>query len=556
MKNYLSFLFVILLGVQSLTLVAEAQNVKYWVQFKDKLNNSYDINQPEPFLSERALDRRTRFGIAIDSTDLPVSDTYISSVTALGVDFVVASKWLNGITIQTNNASIISDILALPYVIDVDTTWYDPSSSLAPKSAHLKFGVESETIEEMDGSINLDYGYGETQIQLHNGNLMHDLGFRGEGMLIAVIDNGFQNAPSMPSFTQLYANGQVKGTRDFVDPGGSVYMNHSDYAHGTSVLSCMAGYDPGLLIGTAIDADYWLIRTEETANEQPVEMDYWVAGAELADSVGADLINSSLGYYAFDNPHKSYTWDDMDGKTTRCSQAASLAATKGMLVVTSSGNEGNIAYGKLVAPSDGIGTVGVGSVNSDSTYTYFSSRGYSADGRVKPNMCAMGYRSFVQVPSGSYGYKNGTSFSSPILCGLLAILWQSLPNYSAQEIIELAQLHSSQFSSPDMYLGYGIPNIYEAYQSVIPVNSEFAEAGEINVYPNPSEGFFTIVFPTDSGGPINLELVNLSGQVVYQSNSAFLQHLPVTVPFKPDAGLYVLNVTEGQNKFTRLVSFQ
>lgn len=523
-----------------------AQNEKYWVKFTDKANTHYSVDKPEEFLSTRSIERRQKQGIAIDSTDFPVNKVYLDSITQTGAKVLCTSKWLNAATIETSDASVVELISAFSFVDTLMLSWVAPIL----KSANLKLESPHKSI---DDETPIEYGFSYTQIAMHQGDLMHENGFTGNGQLIAILDAGFMNADTVSSLKHLFDEGRILGAHDFVDPQNNVYNEH---AHGMEVLSTMGAYEPGILVGTAFDASFFLIRTEDVNSEQPVELDYWVAGAEFADSIGADLINSSLGYYAWDLPFTDNTYEDMDGKTLRASIGASFAAKKGIIITSSAGNEGNDTYGKLVSPSDAPGVVCVGSVDKDSTYTSFSSRGFSSDERVKPNLVANGRNAVVQLPDGKFSYVNGTSFSSPITCGLLAILWQALPGFSATEIIDLAQKNAHLYENPDMYYGYGIPNIYEAYTKVTGVTDSLL--GQFLVYPNPFKNSIKIILPENENANENISLAvySISGQIIMLENNIAYQAMFNLDTSTLPQGMYILKLNFSNSSYSQLISKQ
>ncbi len=523
------------------TIALNAQNYKYWVKLSDKQNNTYSISNPEAFLSEKAIQRRSNQGIAIDSTDLPVSQYYIDEIEKLGAEVLVTSKWLNGVTIAVNSTGIATDVSALPFVEEVAMSW----KSTNVKSSKDKFA--NETYQRAD---ELPYGYSSLQIAMHNGQLVHEAGFTGEGMVIAVLDNGFQNAPQLSSFQTLFSENRVLGTRDFVNPGGDVYLNNSGYSHGTAVLSCLTSELADTCYGTAFDASFWLFRTEDTFSEQPVEMDYWVAGAELADSVGADLINSSLGYYDFDEGYEDYTYADMDGKTTRVSVGANMAVSKGMVVCCSVGNEANNSYGRLIAPSDAVDVLAIGSVNNDKTYTSFSSRGYSSDGRVKPDVAAMGRNAVAQTANGGVYYVNGTSFSSPILCGMAAALWQARPELTALEIIDVIRRSGESYDDPNDSIGYGIADIYEALGIQLNVTEVANTQHDRMSYPNP---FSSVLYLQNLPADVECASVyQLNGQLVFET-SLHLESKQINIPENLQNGLYILKIQCAGKAYSELI---
>jgi hypothetical protein len=286
-----------------------------------------------------------------------------------------------------------------------------------------------------------------------------------------------------PAFDSLRANGQILGTKDFVDPKSNIYSTHY---HGMSVLSCMGGNIPGQLIGTAPEASYWLLRSEDTGSEYLIEEDNWVVAAEFADSVGCDVINSSLGYTTFDDSGMDHTYSDLDGKTTRVTRGANIAATRGMLVFASAGNEGNKAWKYIGAPSDGENVIGVGAMNKDTVAAPFTSFGPAFGGLTKPNVSAIGWNTYMQLSSGTLGYANGTSFSSPVMAGMAACYWQSVKHVPAAEIKKTIEKFSHLYANPDVRLGYGVPDFEKAWRNYFTFsNIDFKENSQWLVYPNP-----------------------------------------------------------------------
>lgn len=537
--------------------VATFSTEKYWVKITDKEHNNYSLDKPEAFLSPRSLNRRLIQGIALDSTDLPVSQIYLDSIVGAGCNIICTSKWLNAVTVEISSAQQTEQLKNFSFVDTVLLSWVTPT-----KSAHLKLEPSKLSDQPPMDTLSTFYGFSYTQIALHNGDKMHQSGYTGKGMLIAVLDAGFKNANVVPSLQHVFNDGRILGTRDFVHPNGNVYDEHY---HGMEVLSTIAGYTPGYLVGTAFDASFFLIRTEDDASEQPVEMDYWVAGAELADSIGADLINSSLGYYFWDEPFTDNVYEDMDGETMRSSIGAAIAAKKGILITSSAGNEGQVAnYGKIISPSDAKGVVCVGSVGNtvnngvndvlmDSVYTPFSSRGYSADGRIKPNLTAKGYHSVVQYPDSNYGYNNGTSFSSPTMCGMLACLWQALPGYSASEIIEIAEQNASQYFTPDIYLGYGIPDIFKAFEVATSIPDTTIE--QILVYPNPFKNTLQFLMPSGEtmGNNVHIFIYSLSGRLMKQWQNIPAENRYYLETGSLPGGIYILKVNTSRQTYTQKI---
>ncbi len=504
------------------TVVSFAQNEVtnyYWIQFADKNGSNYSINQPENFLSKQAIERRQKQNIVVDEHDLPVSQAYIEALSAKGAEIIHTSKWLNGATIKATDSVYQEIITTLDFILFSEMT--KPGINL--KSTTNKFRIENQW-EEIDEAA---YGASIHQLKLFNGQTMHLQGFRGEGMLIAVLDAGFFKTDELPAFERLLAENRIFGTRDFVNPGGNVYLEHS---HGTNVLSTMGGELSGQLIGTAPKASYFLLRTEDDATEYLIEEDNWVAAAEFADSAGCDIINSSLGYTVFDDANMNHSYADLDGKTTRVTRAANMAVEKGMLVFSSAGNEAAASWKYLAAPSDGELVIGVGAVRNDSIWAPFSSLGPAAGGAVKPNLVAVGWGTTLQKTDGSIGASNGTSFSSPVLAGMAACLWQANPKASSLQIKEALEKSASQYTNPNDTLGFGIPD-FEKAQQLLSEHKPAAIAQNWLAVPNPFlDQVFLYQQSAEPSEKFTVSLFSVNGsllqqQVFHDQHSFFLSNL-------------------------------
>jgi len=476
----------------------------YWVGFTDKKGSSFSVDRPQEFLSPRALERRARQSIPVDLHDLPVSRQYTDSVVQEGATLLCSSKWLNGITVRLHNDSNVARISRFPFVREVVLS---KPALPAAKEAVDKFGVPWKGIP-IDSSY---YGLSVSQVAMLKGQLLHSRGFRGKGLVVAVLDAGFANADSVPALDSLRLGGRLLGSRDFVDPGGNLFRGHY---HGMSVLSAMAGNLPGQLIGTAPDASFWLLRTEDAASEYPIEEDFWVAGAEFADSVGADLINSSLGYSVFDLPSLNHRYGEMDGRTTRVTRGANWAASRGILVFSSAGNEGNKSWRYITAPADGDSVIAVAAVDREGLRASFSSVGPSARGAVKPELAAMGSGTAVSWTDGSVYPLSGTSFSSPVLAGMTASLWQAYPSATASQVRKALIMSGDRSLNPDTLLGYGIPDMQAA--SLLLQGFTHAPAPEEKppawqVFPNPFSRVLCLFPSSSSPSPAVARLYGLSG---------------------------------------------
>lgn len=442
----LGCLFVLSMGQ------ASAEKVyKYRVSLKDKVGTTYSIDKPEEFLSERAIERRNRQQLPIDETDLPVSGKYVDELKATGVRLVTTSKWNNTVVLEVSDTLLMDEISKKSFVTGVKKVWVSPDS-IPPRNMKRKKEVKNK-VEKTD----CHYGNALRQIEIHGGDSLHTAGFAGKGMHVAVIDAGFYNADEIKFFRKM----DLLGTRDFVNPNSDIYAEN---AHGLMVLSCMAANLPKVFVGTAPEASYWLLRSEDNDSEQPIEEDYWAAAIEFADSVGVDVVNTSLGYYEFDEGFPAYRYRDLDGHYSLMSHSASLAADKGIVVVCSAGNSGDDPWKKVTPPGDSENVLTVGAINKNLVNARFSSIGNSADGRIKPDVMAVGVNSVVTGTDGSVSKGNGTSFASPIMCGIVACFWQACPWLTAKEVIEAVRQVGDRVDYPDNIYGYGVPNLWKAYQ--------------------------------------------------------------------------------------------
>lgn len=424
---------------------------RFRVYLHTKGEAGYRVDKPEAFLSAEAIARRERMGIAVEADDCPIAPAILDQLAQTGVKPILTSKWMRTVVVESEDYGVEQTLRQLPMVDSVRFVWQGEATAPLDR---VESGERLAPTKEPKKS---PYGYALGQIKLLNGLKLHRAGFRGQGMRVAVIDAGFLNADRMRVFDSLH----LLGTYNIVSPGQSVFAEDE---HGTKVLSCLAANAPGWMVGTAPEASYWLIKSEDSRSEYPIEEDYYVAALEFADSVGVAVVSSSLGYYTFDDDSLSYTQADLDGHTAFISRAAHRAAEKGLLLFSSAGNEGNSTWKKITFPADTEGILTVGSMTSQKERSRFSSKGLTADGRIKPDLVALGSGSCVVVGSGEISYGSGTSFATPILAGMGICLWQALPQLSPQELIDLLRQSGSQAERPDAELGYGLPNLYKAYK--------------------------------------------------------------------------------------------
>jgi len=483
---------------------------KFWISFTDKNSTSYSIDRPEEFLSARSIERRTDQGIAIVEEDLPVNLEYLNLIKSRGISIINVSKWFNGAIIELDDTSYLDTLRSLDFVKSKIIRIKPRITESIEKSEDPKFKTNISPIPAR-------YGFSYNQISMLNGDVLHEQGYSGEGMLIAVLDAGFTNANILSSLRHIWDENRVIAWKDFVKDGRDIFDSHY---HGSLVFSIMGGFQPEMLIGTAPNAQYILVRTEETPSEYLIEEYNWVCGAEFADSLGADVINTSLGYTEFDDSTQNHTYSDMDGRTAPISIAATHAARKGMIVTTSAGNSGNNSWFRIGTPADADSILAIGAVDSLGIIAGFSSRGPAYDGRVKPDVAAQGFLTIAQHPSGNIVYCSGTSCSSPVVAGLTACLWQANPNSTNIEVIEAIRKSASQYFNPDSAYGYGIPDMIKA-DWLLRSPAEFEDDSFISftLFPNPAADYFYLrVFrPEETNNEeVTLNIYDLLGRLQRQ----------------------------------------
>jgi serine protease AprX len=451
-------LLVILL-ISSIILSATT-NYYFYIQFANKNKSPYSLSTPSDFLSARAISRREHRAPTYDSTDLPINPSYLSQIENLGIHLHNRSKWMNGATALLADSSQMSLVRALPFVKSVQYTGkVNVSAPVSP--------------QRVSSQSNFDYGVANTQINQLTGQYLHNLGYRGKDVMIGILDAGFTNVNINPAFDSLRLQGRLLGTKDIIEPLSNIYAQDT---HGANVLSAMAGNLPGQFLGTAPDASFWLIRTEYAPTEYLVETDFWCSGIEFADSVGVDVVNSSLIYTTFDDPTMNFTYADMNGKVSRASRAANLAASKGIVVLNSAGNDGAKAWHYIGSPADAEGIVTVGSVQSDGVSSSFSSFGPSSDGRIKPEISSLGTSAAVVNSLGTPIFRNGTSYASPIMAGMMACLLQERsidqPYFNISSVLQAVFQTGNLYANPTAQKGYGIPNFQQALGTLIATNRQ------------------------------------------------------------------------------------
>lgn len=523
----------------AMALQIQAQQ-KYWVKFKDKIGTPYTIGNPSAYLSAKSILRRTTYGIAINSTDLPCTPSYVAQIDAVpNVTVLYVSKWLNGAVISVPSASILTTVNTFSFVLSSgQVNRYKIDLPIVEK-------VEITSNQNLKSTPTATFNYGRSywQNKQLGVDCIHSMGFRGQGMTIAVLDAGFNQVNVNPVFDSLRNRGGILGTRDFVNGGNSVY---EDNAHGAQVLSCMAAIKPNLIMGSAPRADYWLLRTEDASPETISEEYNWIRGAEFSDSVGVDVLTTSLGYTQFDNPAQNHTFATLNGKTAPMSIAANLAARKGMLVLNAAGNGNGSAWSLIGVPADADSICTVGAIDSLSNVASFSSTGPTADGRIKPDLVALGLNSWVSMPSttGACAQLSGTSFATPILAGAMTCFWQAHKTFNSFKVIDTLRKTASNASTPNNSRGWGTPNMCSVAISVgITKNNINNFMTNVILSPNPFNNIISVSLLNGEFSKKNVvEVYNSLGSIVttniYQLTNAALQLDFMGLP----QGIYFLKI--------------
>jgi hypothetical protein len=458
MKKILVCLLAVVLGKAS-----EGQTLtRYIIRLKDKATSPYSLQTPTQYLSQRAIDRRTRYGIAIDSTDLPITPRYLDSIRSAGsVTIFNSSRWLNQVSIQTTDAAALQKINSFSFVYAVAPIASRIGTGGSGKQeAKAAQGLSNTTTTNSVTADFFNYGQSYSQVHLHNGEFLHNIGLRGQDMRIGILDAGFRSYKSLKSFDSVNLNGQILDTYDFVKREASV---EEDQAHGMQCFSIIAANVPGEFVGTAPKANFYLYRSEDDATEYPIEEHNWVCAAERVDSAGGDLISSSLGYAdRMSNSVFDHTYSEMNGNTTIAARGADLAAQKGILVINAAGNDGTGSFHYIVTPADGDSVLAVGAVNTAGDPATFSSYGPSSDNQVKPDVASVGVATVLQTTSNTIGTSNGTSFACPNMAGLATCLWQGFRELNNMKIIQALRQSGHKASAPDDRVGYGIPDVKKA----------------------------------------------------------------------------------------------
>lgn len=496
---------------------------KFWVMFKNKTGTPYSVSTPTAFLSAKSIARRAAQGIAVNSTDLPVTPSYVSQVDAVsGVTIVYRSKWLNGVVISVPSASTVSALAAINSFSFVQTT-------SGVNQYKITFPVVNNTplinsnANKTQSPTAYNYGASLNQAQMIGADCLHNMGYRGQGMTIAVLDAGFTDVQKFDIFDSLFMQGRLLGTRDFVDGFGDTTV-FTEHTHGAECLSTMAAIKSGSIIGTAPKASYWLLRTEDGGSETLSEEYNWIRGAEFADSVGADVCSTSLGYTQFDSNLNNHTYASLTGKLAPMSIAATMASRKGMLVLNAAGNEGGCyppspsCWYYIAVPADADSIITVGAVDPSKGKASFSSFGPTADGRIKPDLSAQGGPALVCLFGSGCFFGNGTSFATPVLAGAVTCLWQYKKLATNFQIMAALKATADSAATPNNRRGWGVPNMCAAASntilSTVSVPS-YEKDASVKIYPNPFNTAINISLNEVVTSKLMVNVTNVLGQVLY-----------------------------------------
>jgi hypothetical protein len=524
---------------------AHAQQEEAWVYLSEKTNTEAYFDNPLTMLSQRALDRRIRQGIPLDVRDVPLDAVTVSEVSnTSGVTLMAKSKWLNALHVRGTKTAIAS----LSNLSGVASIAYGDNRHNKSK---LAIKGKRQKLENVNEGVLLDFGAAANQIEMLHGDVLHAQGFQGEGLQISILDAGFKGVETFAAFSKLndnnFDNGEILGGYDYVNRSGDFYQDTGS-EHGLSVLSTIAADIEGQFLGTAPKAQFYLFVTEDPPNETPLEESLWVEAAEKSDSLGVDIINTSLGYTTFDESRYDYTYSDMDGETTFISRGAEIAVAKGIFVVVSAGNSGNSSWEYIGAPADAPSVLTVGAVDAQEESAYFSSYGPTADGRVKPDVLAQGLNAYAINSSGNISPSNGTSFSAPIITGLVACLWQACPSLTVAELRQAIKESADLFTMPTAHRGYGIPN-FEAVYNTLTV--EKTNNAEWDLSSNFNKEFLNFKL-SDEVSKLSVRVLAISGKVLQQT-TVFKENPSLAIS-DLNPGLYLLELKlDGRKKVFKFV---
>lgn len=530
MKKLLSFILV------GAVMFMSAQTELVFVYFKDKPNKAAFYANPLSELSQKSLDRRTKYGIALNDQDAPIETTYIQNIQNLGFTVTDYSKWMNGVAVNATSAQI-AQLEQQSYVQSVERFIKHPTGGKPEIKKVNKF-------EEFDNSVRTTFNYGTGLSQINQINLrpLHIAGYTGTGITIAVIDTGFPRVNTGSAYARIRNNGQIKGGYNFINKSSDIY-NTALHNHGSYCLGTIAGYIDNQYVGSAPDADFYLYATEDAYNEFPEELIYWTEAAEEADRKGVDIISTSLGYYDFDDTRYNLLYSDMNGTTSFIARTAQISVEKGIFVLAAAGNEALTDWHYIITPADNEKVFTVGGVNSVGVSSSFSSFGPNSVGVIKPDASARGTNTAMAY-NNSATTSSGTSFATPLAAGGVACLIQALPNKSLAELRDLLRENSSEYPNTTAQMGYGILNFGNTLNAVLATDNS-TKFNSLKIYPNPVINNFTF----DTTEKISsVELYDVLGRKLQS-----LQNQKTNSVEQLKSGVYFLKVKTDKNEYVEKI---
>jgi hypothetical protein len=541
---------------------ASAQEFKFLVQFRDKKNNGFSVQDPSAYLSEKSIQRRLKQHILIESTDLPLTAAYVDSLAAIpSLRILNKSRWFNQVLISIPDSSVLHQILQFSFVLSTEPVNNSRLKKITERvSINQQTGFSATTESTISGSSLStleDFGASYSQVHIHHGEYLHDQGFHGEGMTIAILDNGFSNYLINPAFDSIRNDHRILGTYDFVNQKPTV---NEEEVHGANCFSIIASNMPGTLIGTAPAASYWLFKTEDDFSETPVEEQNWVAAAEFADSAGVDLITSSLGYSYFDDSTYDLPYAERNGHSSLVTRAANLAVAKGMIVTAAAGNSGTEPSERkyVICPADGDSVFAVGSVHANGQIADSSSWGPNGSGQIKPDAVSLGAGAFFVSVDGNAYSGFGTSYANPNLAGLITCLWQAFPEFNSHDILSAVRQSASQFNNPDERYGYGLPDFEKTYQILfikrMSALNPLTGNDWIHVFPVPFHNTLHILILPAATGTASLQLLDVSGKLIETQTAPVttgkIQLLEFTIHHSITIGVYFIRYIDAAQSKT------
>jgi serine protease AprX len=560
MHSLYKYFWCICLSAWCNNVFAQANNM-YVITLKDKQNNIHTITNPSSFLSAKAITLRNTFQIAVDSTDLPISAPYKNAIAAIpNVTIINVNKWFNRLVVKTNNATSLAAIEALPFVLSARKVNKIHGNFKSIKNNTLALdscNIFNKTQHYITNSF-FQYGEAKAQIDINNGSFLHDKGFTGNGVLLAIFDSGFKDYLTHNVFDSARSNNRFKDTWDFINQEASV---NEDDEHGLSCLGVIGSNKPGSIVGTAPNANFVLYRTEDVNSEYPIEELHWVAAAERADSMGVQIISSSLGYFDFDNAIYNYTYANMNGNTTYISRGANMAFKKGMIVVNSAGNEGQSNWRYVAAPADAENVFVVGGCDAMGNKLGFSSIGFENIPYIKPNIVTQGISVYTARANNNLGYRLGTSFAAPNIAGLTACLWQAFPNETNASIQKTIEGTASNYNTPNKNIGYGVPDFKKAFYALKKKNNLLQYGAKyLKASPAVFDDTIRIECISDTTGILIIDVVNSNNQVLksfaIDAEDGEIYMVKITDAFLYDKGVYKVISYQGTPVNNNMVIIQ